>query len=702
MTPSTAKSKSQILAKFLGSGINLAPNALLSLQLLPISWKDIEKFIQKISFSPNFSSYLSHDQVMDEFGQIIQNIPEYDPSSPSINSKVSGMLEKQGYGNPDGTCSLDENNSSAEKSNPNFVGQILDDSSMEYIPEPPDTDDFPKIAHSQNNNPLPNKAEIMNPSSHSTNHVPSTSENFLTPSLSITSSTESQVSSDSAISAVSIPATNPISVPPIETPSVGTTTQSQSAPSSLPKTSAENVSSPVKNEDDEITRIRAEKQKSWEKLAIRSGTSTFNPIASDYDGEIEILKDPTGHLFTDGKIGEFISVMKDKYEKLRDILKRRPEGNEILDIGMINRLDSSVEVKFIGMVVEKRQTNNKNYIIKLEDPTGVCTVLVRQEPVELYSQMMHLLEDQVVIIDGYLSVKQEKNSRIVLVNNIIFPDAPNRPGFQGSQEDLGICLISDTHFGSKDWLGKVWNRFVDYLNCRIGNDNQMKQAGKIKYLCIAGDIVDGIGIYPNQDKRLTITDIYDQYSQCAEYFAEIPEYIEIILSPGDHDAVRNAVPTPAIEKDFAKALYDDPRVTMLGCPSLVSLHGVKTQLFHGTSLIDLNMTIPGMTNEDPVKTMREYIVSRHLAPSYGKKTQIAPVEQDWLVLETLPDILHTGHLHKNGCGWYHGTLLVNSGCFQGQTDFMDNLGIEPDFGKPTIVNIKDRLSPHVIDLVGDY
>ena len=45
--------------------------------------------------------------------------------------------------------------------------------------------------------------------------------------------------------------------------------------------------------------------------------------------------------------------------------------------------------------------------------------------------------------------------------------------------------------------------------------------------------------------------------------------------------------------------------------------------------------------------MREYIRARHLAITYGKKTEMAPLDKDWLVLDTLPDILHTGHLHKN-------------------------------------------------------
>ena len=367
---------------------------------------------------------------------------------------------------------------------------------------------------------------------------------------------------------------------------------------------------------------------------------------------------------------------------------------------MINRLNNSVNVKFIGMVVSKKQTMKKKYLIEFEDPTGTCISLVRQESQKCYDLIPRLLPDHVVIVDGYLNVNQNTNSKIVLINDIIFPDTPKEHLINCPDEDLAICLISDTHFGSKDWLEKVWNRFVDYINCRVGTDKQIEQAGKIKYLCISGDIVDGIGVYPNQDKRLLITDIYKQYEATAKYLSEIPDYIKIIISPGDHDGVRKAVPAPAIPKYLAKGLYDLD-IEMVGCPSLVSLHGIKTELFHGTSLIDINMMIPGLNNDDPFNSMKEMIHARHLVPSYGRKAELAPVSKDWLVLDEVPDILHTGHLHKNGYGMYHGILLVNSGCFQAQTDFMKSLGIIPDFGKPTIVNIKDKLVPQVINLVGD-
>jgi DNA polymerase II small subunit len=658
MASTSKKSITQFLSKFNSSGINITPSALKLLQELPISWNDVAKFIQKISFDPDFNSLVTREWIQKEFGKMGSN----SQIKTSETQEIKFQLKEKGYGNPDNTCQATQSISQIQNQPEDEMDADLLNIMEDELPEPPDSPDFPDI---MSNDDLP-------------------------------STPNGETNRDSIVSPVTpeIPLNNLKNSPP---PSDDSSNELQSSINSI------DGSNPESSSDlDEIERIRAAKRKDWENIIHQSGTSTFHPIASDYDGDIKILKDPTGSLYTEGKIDEFINLINDKFEILKSILKKRPESNDLYEINMINRLESSVEVNFIGMVTEKRQTKNRNIILQFEDQTGTCTVLVRPKPEVLFNYMSHLLPDQVVIVEGYLSVHQEKKSRIIIANNIIFPDSPNKPVVKGTQEDLGICLISDTHFGSKDWLEKVWHRFVKYLNCKMGSDKQVKQAGKIKYLCIAGDIVDGIGIYPNQDKRLSITDIYDQYQACANYFSEIPDYIEIIVSPGDHDAVRKAIPAPALAKDIAAPLYADPRVTMVGCPALVSLHGITTQIFHGTSLIDLNMSIPGMTNEDPVKTMREFFLARHLAPTFGKKTEIAPLNKDWLVLDPLPDILHTGHLHKNGCGWYHGALLINSGCFQGQTDFMDNLGIEPDFGKPTIVYTKDKLTPQVIDLIGDY
>ncbi|MHA2000928.1 MAG: metallophosphoesterase [Promethearchaeota archaeon] len=659
----------KILIKFNAAGINIEPNALKLLGDLKIDSKKLASFIQDLSFSPHFKSLLTEDFLIKKLGKSghLGHSNQNEKVGQSKNNKKSDAIIKSNLhnsNNPKNIIQNESNNLIQKKPKDNHSKNLKTSKSQsksnEDIPSPSNLPNFPHVHKNITKKSVisRNSGESKKIKGHKGSKKPEQ----------INRNKKSEF-----VKKIEIKKNKPITK------------------------YSENTK--IKDED-LIKKIREEKRKSWETLHLRSSSVTFKPIASEYNPEISVIKDPTGKIYSSGKIKEFMELMNDRYTKLKDILKRRPESSEILDIGMINRLESSTEVKFIGMVKAKRQTASKNYIIELDDPTGKCSALIRQKTTEVFKFASYILDDQVLLIDGFLSVNPDSNNRIILINNVIFPDSPNTHRVQTPEEDLAICLISDTHFGSKEWLEKIWYRFVDYLNCRIGNDEQIQQAGKIKYLTIAGDLVDGIGVYPNQDKHLTIPDIYDQYDDAAKLLSDIPDYISIIITPGDHDAVRKAIPNPAIPKEYAKGLYDSG-AKMLGCPSMVSLHGIKTQIFHGTSLIDMNMMIPGLSNEDPFGTMKEYMRARHLAPTYGRKTEIAPVDTDWMVIDPLPDILHMGHLHKNGCGSYHGTLLVNSGCFQGQTEFMDNLGIIPDFGKPTIVNLKNGLKPRVIDLAGD-
>jgi DNA polymerase II small subunit len=87
--------------------------------------------------------------------------------------------------------------------------------------------------------------------------------------------------------------------------------------------------------------------------------------------------------------------------------------------------------------------------------------------------------------------------------------------------------------------------------------------------------------------------------------------------------------------------------------------------------------------------------SRHLAPVYGGKTPLSPENRDFLVIERAPDIFHSGHVHVLGYTNYRGVLVVNSGGWQEQTDYMRRLGLIPTPGKVPIVNLQ-TLEPTVI------
>lgn len=441
--------------------------------------------------------------------------------------------------------------------------------------------------------------------------------------------------------------------------------------------------------------------KSKFKINLAEGSKStirFKPIAKDVESNFKILKDPTGKLYTNGDFEDFYNLTIDKFNKLRNLMRKRPEVLSANNINNILRLTNKVEVSVIGMVNQIRKTKNKNFFLTIEDLTGVINVIVRkdsenQENVKLTNRT---LNDQMIYIEGTYNPGERSKRGVIFCNYISKIDIPKDYEPNKSSVPLSIALISDTHIGSKEFEEKLWNRFIEFLNGKIGNKNQRERAGRIKYIVINGDLVDGIGVYPKQKSDLIISDIYKQFEEATKVLSNIPEYIKIFYSSGNHEPVRNAIPRPAVPKKYSSDLINSG-ITCIGNPSLIQTHSVNTLVFHGDSLLDLNMLIPGLENKKPVETMKELLLCRHLAPIYGKKTQIAPTNKDWLVIDKIPDIFHTGHIHVNDMGSYYNILLVNSGCFQSQTEFMKTLGIKPTPGILSIVDL-DTLKGTSLDL----
>jgi DNA polymerase II small subunit len=87
----------------------------------------------------------------------------------------------------------------------------------------------------------------------------------------------------------------------------------------------------------------------------------------------------------------------------------------------------------------------------------------------------------------------------------------------------------------------------------------------------------------------------------------------------------------------------------------------------------------GLTYSKPEDAMLELLRRRHLSPIYGDNL-IVPEEKDYLVIDEEPDVMHMGHVHKNGWMTYRGTMLLNSGTFQDRTDFQVRMGHMPSPG----------------------
>ena len=116
-------------------------------------------------------------------------------------------------------------------------------------------------------------------------------------------------------------------------------------------------------------------------------------------------------------------------------------------------------------------------------------------------------------------------------------------------------------------------------------------------MIVGGDIVDGIGVYPNQDKELAIKDITAQYDEAARLLGDIRSDIKIIITPGNHDASRVAEPQPAVPEKYAKSLYELNNTEFVSNPAIVNLEGMKVQIYHGRGIDDMVMGVKGFSHE---------------------------------------------------------------------------------------------------------
>ena len=387
-------------------------------------------------------------------------------------------------------------------------------------------------------------------------------------------------------------------------------------------------------------------------------------INVEYD--FEVIQDSSNKSYTSGEIGDLITYFQSRYEKLSKILKHRPDLKITTKVADIE--DGQTTLNLILMVKEIRSTKNGHRFVEFEDDTGTISILFSNKNEELFAEAEKLVKDEVV------GVIANKDNDFVIANQLIYPGVTR---IEEKPMDFGIVFLSDVHIGSLTFLEDAFQKFIDWINCEYGNEEQRKIAEDIKYLIIAGDIVDGIGVYPNQDKELSIKDIRQQYDEAARFLGNIRSDIKIIITPGNHDASRLAEPQPAVPEEYAKSLYKLNNVEFVSNPAVVSLDGIKVLIYHGESFNELPMAIKGLSYEKNELMMEELLRKRHLAPIYGERTPLASELEDYLVIEHVPDIFHTGHIHINSYKKFNGIHMINSGTFQTQTDYQKIKNIEP-------------------------
>ncbi|MEF8800306.1 MAG: DNA-directed DNA polymerase II small subunit [Halolamina sp.] len=429
---------------------------------------------------------------------------------------------------------------------------------------------------------------------------------------------------------------------------------------------------PVSTGDNKPENHPSESGSGVETRGYRSTEPTASAVGNRSPPPPEIRNDVTGQSTGTGEYEQFVGVFRDRYERLSGLLKSRVNHRPA---EAIQSMSGGTDTEMIGLVDDVRSTASGHWIIELEDTTGTFPCLVMKD--RAFAPLVDdLLMDECLAVAGTLA----DDGGIMFVDELHFPDVPRTHRPSTADRHVQAALISDVHVGSQEFAAEAWNRFTEWL--------QTPEAEAVEYLLIGGDMVEGVGVYPDQDEELDVVDIYDQYEAFSERLKQVPGDMEIVMIPGNHDAVRLAEPQPA----FTEKLRDimsahDARFT--GNPSTVTIEGVSVLMYHGVSLDEVIAELPeeNASYDEPHKAMYQLLKKRHVAPQYGGHTRLAPEEQDYLVIDEVPDVFHTGHVHKLGWGKYHNVLAVNSGCWQEQTDFQKSVNIEPDYGYAPILDL---------------
>jgi len=391
------------------------------------------------------------------------------------------------------------------------------------------------------------------------------------------------------------------------------------------------------------------------------------------ESEYRVLSDPSPKITSAEGVEGYGKLFESRFMKLKKIISNRPEAKMLKTISSVVSSKSNDDMYICGLLSERRVERNITKLI-IDDHTGSIETIIFDQ--DLQKIAASLLTDQFVM--GRISLA--KNGGFI-VKDIIVPDIPEHIPNRSKTETYA-AFLSDLHIGSMYFMEKELNDFISWLS------SPDPIARKIRFVLICGDVVDGVGIYPNQDKELDLVDIHEQLKKTSELLSKIPQNIKIFVIPGNHDPGRRALPQPAIPEIYNSDLWNKKNIFMLGNPAMISLNGVKVLMFHGQSIDDVVRTTPGLSFDKPALVMKYLLQARHLSPIYGSQTHLAPEIDDMMIIDDIPDIFHAGHVHVVDLDLYRGVLILNSGAWQYQTPFQAGVGITPTPGMAVIVNLK--------------
>ncbi len=395
---------------------------------------------------------------------------------------------------------------------------------------------------------------------------------------------------------------------------------------------------------------------------------------------ISIIKKVDWYILSDSTEA-FRQYFLNRYNKLKKIIQENIYG-KIIDTSTLT-IGQYKDTYLILIVDSKKMTKgDRGGIIVGDDENSRIKIYVPldRHP-ELRNKFQRIISDTVVAV----KVDVVKSKKFIIASDIIFPDIPRLRERHNASRSIKILVAADLHVGSKAFMKENFENFIEFLQAKTNNEKLNALAEEIEYILLIGDLVDGVGVYPSQKDELAIPDHKKQYETLANYLQKIPDDKQIICVPGNHDASTRIIPQPPIAEEIAKPLYDLPTVKILSNPATIEIDGVKILMYHGQGFERIGGLL-GIPLTQPTRIVGELLRYRHLHPEWGTIPQ-APLPEDNLVIEKIPDIVLTGHLHIYSTGTYKGTAILSSGAFEGLTTWQRDIGITPTIGYFHIIDI---------------
>ncbi len=448
--------------------------------------------------------------------------------------------------------------------------------------------------------------------------------------------------------------------------------------------------------DKVFSSLPQENQKKLEKLKVKLGLSieiSKEDIGSEEynekivnSGQVKIMS-VNCSLGKKFDVNDFVNHFRNRFTDMRSFLQSNPALDSLVSINKISGRRQGISI--IGLVYSKNVTKNKNIIFEVEDLTGKTKVLVSKNKEDLIKKA------EEVALDSVIGFKCSGSREMLFANDIIFPGSSLYERKKALVEEY-VAFIGDVHYGSKKFMKENFEKFIEYLNGNLGGS---EESNKIRYLFIVGDLITGVGNYPNQEKDLEIVDLEEQYSGIAELLGKIRKDIKIIICPGNHEGVRLMEPQPLYDQKYAWALYDLDNVILTENPSVVNIastkdfSGFNVLMYHGFSYpyyannVASLMRVKAMNS--PEKIMQYVLKHRHLAPTHGS-AQYFPCGKDTHIIREVPDIFISGHTHKSAIVYFDNVLVISTSTWEEMTPYQEKFGNVPDHCKVPVVNLKTR------------